>query len=174
MARKGDGTRHQDTRLSSSAKRKSSAIQRRLVRLQCQKARLDVESACEAGELAGGTDNAMARRNNGNGISADGGAHGAHGFGLLNLPGDFRVAARFPEGNGEQRLPDFLLEFRTLEIEFQRERVSFSCEVAVQLAFSFEKHGMVLVLRRWRQANAMRLVVLPENSHQAFVAGHQL
>src|SRR5579884_3753985 len=122
-----------------------SAIQRRLRGLQSEEARLHLQSARESGELAGRADYAVARRNNGNGIPADGGAHGAHRFGLLDLPGDLRVAARFAEGNGQQRLPDFFLEIRSLEIEFERERVSFSSEVAVQLALSFEKHGMVLV-----------------------------
>ena len=112
---------------------------------QRQQARFRLKPARKSCQFAGGTDDAVARRDNGNGIFPVGRAHGAHCFGVFDLFRNLPVTRGFPERNRQQRRPNLLLKFGSLEIEFQRKRFSLSGKIIVQLAFGFEKHGMIFV-----------------------------
>src|ERR1044071_2848975 len=116
----------------------------------------------------------MAWQNDGYGIPAVSGAHSAHRSGVSDLPGDLSVTARLAERDCRQCLPDFFLKLSACAVELQRKFFAFAREVFVQLALRFEKHRMLFALRQRAEADALRIIVLPQNCSEPTVAGHQL
>jgi hypothetical protein len=76
-----------------------------------------MQAAGISAETASGLDDAVARHNDGHGISPVRRAHGPDRLGRFDLPRNIGVRARFAVRNLEQRIPDAALEIRSLEIE---------------------------------------------------------
>src|SRR5881394_3610760 len=86
------------------------------LRFNPQQGRFGFQTAGETGQLAVRTDDAVAWNNDGDRIPANRRAHGAHGFGTSDLPGDLPVAERLPERDSRQCLPDLGLKPGALEV----------------------------------------------------------
>src|SRR5689334_5059079 len=81
-----------------------------MTRLMCEKPTLSLEAAAIAGERTIATNDAVARRNNGDRVCAICKADGAGGVRLTNLSGNRAIACRRACGNGAQCLPDLTLK----------------------------------------------------------------
>jgi len=106
----------------------------------------------------------VTRRHDGDRISSIRGPDGTHGSRATDLPRDLSVRARLSERDGEQRLPDLLLEFRAGEIELEIERLAPAGKILLELPFGLQKHRMVVILRHDVQPKLLRIVVLPTGS----------
>ena len=85
-------------------------------------------------KLAVGTDHAVTRNHDGNGISPVGTTHGANGFRVAKHGSDVAVTSGFTVRNVKKRVPDTALERRALGSEIEGKRLTFAIKVLVQLA----------------------------------------
>src|SRR5689334_15591143 len=104
----------------------------------------------------------MAWRNDGDGIAAIGSAHSAHRCRRADLTGDLAIRPGLAIGDREKRLPHRSLKVRAGEGERQREHRAPTVEILFELPSSLRKHRMSRILRRSRQPNASRVVILPK------------
>jgi hypothetical protein len=95
------------------------------------------EAAAVADEVAGRTDDAVARDYDRNRIGAIGGADGADGFGGTDGFGDLQVASGLPVRNAFELAPDAGLEGGALEVEHEVEMAQAGVEIGGQLACGF-------------------------------------
>jgi hypothetical protein len=78
--------------------------------------RFGFQPARKSSQFACGTDDAVARGNNGNGIFPIGRPYGTDRFGTFDLFRDLPITARFPEWDGEQSRPNFFLKRKQCRI----------------------------------------------------------
>src|ERR1700733_14752606 len=135
---------------------------------------LRLETACEARKLAGKPNHAMAWHNDGDGISPVRCTHRPGGFRIPQLIGQLSVAPRLSKWNGQQRLPNLVLETGASHIQRKGERLPFAREVLLQLTLCFSKDRVIGVFYQFFQSNPARIFRLPKDSRQAFVASHKL
>src|SRR5579883_704912 len=133
---------------------------------ETQQERLGVEPARKACQLAVGSDHAMARRDDRDRVLAVGSTHRAHRARAADLAGDLRVGAGLAERDGEQRLPDFLLELGAEKIEFQIEGLATTGEIFAELPFGLNQDRMVCILITDQEPNQKPVVIRPEDRRQ--------
>src|ERR1700753_2151163 len=111
----------------------------------------------------------MAWSNDGYRISSIRGADGAGRIRIPELLCQLTIAAGLAEGNGQQCVPDLLLERRSPHIERNVELLPLTLKVFAKLHFRLHEHRMVNVFGKFTQANTPGPLFLPENSDKTFV-----
>lgn len=87
------------------------------------------ETAAVAGEFAVAGKNAVARDDDGDGVLAVGGAHGSDSLGVANGVGDVLVGEEATVRDGEEFLPDALLEGRAGRFQGEVESLALALEI---------------------------------------------
>ncbi len=109
----------------------------------------------------------MTRRHNRNRVLAIRRSYGANRARITDLLGNLAVAARLAKGNGQQRLPDFLLEVGSGEIQLQVELIARTGEVFLQLFNRAHQDRIVRSLSHRPELHPVRFVVFPEDGRQS-------
>ena len=116
----------------------------------------------------------MAGDDDRNRIAAIGGADRAHRGRRADLPGHIAIAAGLAIGNGQQSLPDLLLEAGAGEDIAHLESPPLTLEILAELTPGLDQHRMLRLFGQVAQTNPARIVVFPQNGGEAFAPGHQL
>jgi hypothetical protein len=135
--------------------------------------RLDLEAAGESGELARGSDHAVARRHNRDRIASVRSANSAHRPRTADLLRDLGVTSRFAEWDRQERVPDIALKPRPRKLQRQRKYRPRAGEILLELARGLDEHRMIGVLRDDVQRHAPRSIVFPQDRGQPFARRHQ-
>ena len=107
---------------------------------------LEVETTGETAEGAVGADDAMAGDDDGDGVLSVGLSGGAKSSGAADFLGEPAIAAGLAVRDGEQALPDGLLEVRAPEeVEGETEPFQLSIEVSEQLPARFRMAAGLLL-----------------------------
>src|SRR6516165_6232893 len=113
-----------------------------VLRLQGEQAFLDVKAPREARQLPVGTDHPMAGGDDRDRVSPAGGPDRTCRARPSDLGRNLPVAPRLAVGNGQQRLPNPLLERCPSEVEGEREGPPLSFEILAELVLRLDEQGM--------------------------------
>src|ERR1700722_534683 len=116
----------------------------------------------------------MAWNNDRNRIPAIGGTNGSCSLWISQLFRKLPIAPRLTEWYGQKSLPKIVLKSRASHVEREQERFALSSKILLQLAFCFAKNGMFSVLDEITQPHSARIVILPENGDETFIARYKL
>ncbi len=133
--------------------------------LQAEQVGFRVQSAGEASEFSGRSNDAMARQDDGYRISSVRGTDSSCRPRVAELFRELSVAPRFSKRYGQQGFPDIFLKTSTPQIERDGKRFSFPGEIFCQLPFRLNKNGMLLVLNQFAQTHPAWTVFFPKNGH---------
>src|ERR1700683_2685257 len=103
----------------------------------------------------------MARNNDGDRVSAVGGADGSHGVRIAELASELPIAARFAKGDRQQRMPYVALEPGSDQLELQRKRFSIALEILLQLAFGLKEDWMIVICDERGRWSGFRGAIVP-------------
>ena len=104
---------------------------------------LRFETACEARKLTGKANHAMARHNDGDGISPIRRPDRPGGLGISQLVRQLAVAPSLSKWNAQQRFPHLVLEGGASHVQRKGERLPFAREVLLQLTLCFSKNRVI-------------------------------
>src|ERR1700677_1009648 len=107
---------------------------------------LRFETAREARKLAGKPNHAVARHNDGDGISPIRRADRPGGLWISQLIRQLSVAPCLAKWNSQERFPHLVLKTGASHVQRKGERLPFAREVLLQLTLCFAKHRMIGVL----------------------------
>ena len=109
----------------------------------------------------------MAWRDDGDRILAIGRAHGPDGPGMADRTRYLRIGSGLSKGYGKERVPDFLLEVGSNELEWQIEGLAIPAEIALQLVLGFYQDRMLMAFTTSAQPNPKRIVIFPHDGIQS-------
>src|SRR5262245_61063708 len=145
-----------------------------VLRLQGEQAFLDVKAPREARQLPVGTDHPMAGGDDRDRVSPVGGYDRPCSARPSDLGRNLAVTPRLAGGNGQQRLPNPLLERCPSEVEGERECPPLSFEILAELVLSLNEQGMFGKLHTRAQRNALGVIAVPEDRGQPVIARDEL
>ena len=122
---------------------RSESQQTKLAAFKGEKFLFDRQAAAVSREFAVGSDYAMARNDDGNGIRTVGEADGAWRIGIADAASEFSVGDGFTVGDFAEFFPNLLLEQRAFRRQQEIKVFKFSGEVGAELADGFGETGRI-------------------------------
>ena len=114
-----------------------------------------------------GSNDTMARRDDGDRILAIGRADGSDSPGMADRTRHLRIGPGLSKGYGEERVPDFLLEVGSNELEWQIEGLAIPAEIALKLVLGVDQDRMLVAFTPSAQPNPKRIVIFPHDGTQS-------
>src|SRR5215469_16748157 len=116
----------------------------------------------------------MARHNNRYRIPAGRSSDGPCCLRIAQVSSYVKVSFGLAEGDAKQNLPYTSLERCSCHVQGNRKVLSHSRKVLVELLLCLHENRVSMFFDQFTQADARRVVVLPEDGNERFVVCHQL